>query len=179
MKFADPVWLLPDILPETGAFIISGKPKAGKSWFVLQLAMSVVQGGSFLNRDVPEGAVLYLALEDNWRRLQDRMMKLQPDAHRHCSDFAALAYRVVAPTVDKGLADELSRVIAGSKKKIRLVILDTLQKVRGNAVAAGSQYALDYDVLGKLKRVADDAGICLVIVHHLRCLLYTSDAADE
>ena len=41
MKFADPVWLLPDILPESGAFIISGKPKAGKSWFVLQLAMRV------------------------------------------------------------------------------------------------------------------------------------------
>ncbi len=168
MKFADPVWLLPDILPESGAFIISGKPKAGKSWFVLQLAMSVVQGGSFLNRDVPDGAVLYLALEDNWRRLQDRMMKLQPDADRHSADFAGLAYRVVAPTVDTGLANELSRVIAGSKKKIRLVILDTLQKVRGNAVATGSQYAMDYDTLGKLKRVADEQGICLVIVHHLR-----------
>ena len=168
MKFADPVWLLPDILPESGAFIISGKPKAGKSWFVLQLAMSVVQGGSFLNRDVPDGAVLYFALEDNWRRLQDRMMKLQPDADRHRADFAGLAYRVVAPTVDAGLANELSRVIAGSQKKIRLVILDTLQKVRGNGVAAGSQYALDYDVLGKLKRVADKHGICLVIVHHLR-----------
>ena len=168
MKFADPVWLLPDILPECGLFLISGKPKAGKSWFVLQLAMAVVQGGSFLGRDVPDGAVLYLALEDNWRRLQDRMMKLQPDADRHCADFAGLAYRVVAPTVDMGLAAELTRVIAGSKKKIRLVILDTLQKVRGNGVAAGSQYALDYDVLGKLKRVADEQGICLVIVHHLR-----------
>ena len=168
MKFEDPVWLLPEILPECGAFIISGKPKAGKSWWVLQLAMSVVQGGSFLNRDVPEGAVLYLALEDNYRRLKDRMMKLQPDADMHQSDFCGIAYAVVAPTVSDGLAAELKRVVAGSRRKVRLIILDTLQKVRGNAIAAGSQYALDYDVLGKLKRVADDAGICLLIVHHQR-----------
>lgn len=168
MTFAEPVWLLPEILPECGAFIISGKPKAGKSWFVLQLALSVVQGGRFLDRDVPAGAVLYLALEDNHRRLKERMLKLQPDADRHQSDFCGIAYAVVAPTVADGLAAELKRVITGSRRKIRLIILDTLQKIRGNAVAAGSQYALDYDVLGKLKRIADDAGICLLIVHHLR-----------
>ena len=177
MHFADPVWLLPDILPETGAFIISGKPKAGKSWWVLQLAMAVCQGGQFLNRPVPEGGVLYLALEDNWRRLQDRMIKLQPDADQHRADFAGLAYRVVAPTVGNGLVEELTRVIAGSPRKIRLIILDTLQKIRGNVAAAGSQYALDYDVLSRLKRIADDAGICLLIVHHQR-KMESEDAHD-
>lgn len=168
MEFPEPIWLLPDILPEVGAFMLSGKPKAGKSWWVLQLAMATVQGGRFLDRDVPRGAVLYLALEDNFRRLKDRMLKLQPDALDHKSDFSALAYRVVAPTVADGLPGELRRAIGGAHHKIRLVIVDTLQKARGPSGTQGTQYGLDYDVLSKLKAVADEMGVCLLVVHHLR-----------
>ena len=168
MEFPEPIWLLPDILPEVGAFMLSGKPKAGKSWFVLQLAMAAVQGGRFLDRDIPVGGCLYLALEDNFRRLKERMLKLQPDALDHKADFSALAYRVVAPTVADGLPGELRRAIGGASRKIRLAIVDTLQKARGPSGTQGTQYGLDYDVLSKLKAVADEMGICLLVVHHLR-----------
>ena len=52
---------------------------------------------------------------------------------------------------------------------IRLVILDTLQKVRiesGN----GMSYAADYRDASALKSVADRYHICLLAIHHLRKL---------
>ena len=171
MEFPEPVWLLPDVLPESGLFLLSGKPKAGKSWLVLALAMAVTTGGQCIGRKVPNGYVLVMSLEDNLRRLKNRMVTLEPDAVRCAEAFRNLAFRTLAPTVAAGLDTELAdflKRLAARGVRVRLVVLDTLQKVRGATATNGNQYALDYDVLSRLKRVADDAGVCLVVVHHLR-----------
>lgn len=49
---------------------------------------------------------------------------------------------------------------------MRLVIIDTLQMVR--APSGESLYAADYGDPSKLKRVADDCGIAVVVIHHTR-----------
>ncbi len=175
-QFPVPVWLLADLLPEIGAFLLCGKPKAGKSWLALQLGMAVAQGGRALDRDVPAGGVIYLALEDNLRRLQTRIKTLQPDADRNPASLANLHFKITAPTLANGLEAELRQLIASAKTKVRLVIVDTLQKVRG-AGGSGNQYGLDYEAVGRLKRIADDAGICLLIVHHIR-KMEADDAQD-
>ena len=64
------------ILPE-GLGIISGRPKAMKSWTMLDLAYCVQNGKPFMGNEVHQGDVLYLALEDNPRRLKDRIVKLK------------------------------------------------------------------------------------------------------
>ena len=58
-KFAAISWVVPDILPDVGAYLLAGKQKMGKSWFSLALALAYTQGGKFLNRDVPKGCLLY------------------------------------------------------------------------------------------------------------------------
>ena len=52
---------------------------------------------------------------------------------------------------------------------IRLVILDTLQKVRIES-GSGMSYAADYRDASALKSVADRYHICLLAIHHLRKL---------
>ena len=49
----------------------------------------------------------------------------------------------------------------------RLVIIDTLQKIRGEGGEKYS-YSNDYEVISRLKKIADDSGICLLLVHHTR-----------
>ena len=56
---------VPGLVPE-GLMILGGKPKLGKSWLVLGWACAVAAGGKALSaRDVDQGEVLYLALEDS------------------------------------------------------------------------------------------------------------------
>ena len=164
-QFADPVWLLPGLLPDCGLFLLSGKPKLGKSWFALALAMAVAQGGQFLGRDVPRGRVLYLALEDTPRRLKSRLLTLQPDCERNPDGLAALALRNDAPRLGKGLEALLEKALAAGG--IRLVVVDTLQRVRQPG-SGGNQYELDYAALSALKQIADKHNTVFLVVHHLR-----------
>jgi hypothetical protein len=69
----DPLrWVVPDILPE-GCTVLAGKPKIGKSWLALDVAIAVASGGQCLGKPCEPGDVLALLLEDNKRRLQRRM----------------------------------------------------------------------------------------------------------
>lgn len=55
------------------------------------------------------------------------------------------------------------------KSSFKLVIIDTLQKVR-EATGANPSYSIDYRDASALKAVADRNDICLLVVHHLRKL---------
>jgi len=69
-------WVVPRVLPE-GVTLLAGKPKLGKSWLALGLCVAVAAGGMALGTSqVEQGEVLYLALEDNRRRLQKRLGKM-------------------------------------------------------------------------------------------------------
>lgn len=56
-----------------GLAILAGAPKCGKSWFSLQLGLDVSQGKEFLGFQTTKSDVLYIALEDSYRRLQNRL----------------------------------------------------------------------------------------------------------
>ena len=62
------------ILPE-GLILWAGRPKAMKSWTALKLAYAVQNGEEFLKHKTIKGDVLGLFMEDNKRRLQDRITK--------------------------------------------------------------------------------------------------------
>src|SRR5947207_5914014 len=71
-------WVVPSIVPE-GATLLVSRPKLGKSWLMLDLAVAIAAGRFTLGEIKPaQGAVLYLALEDGHRRLQRRITKLLP-----------------------------------------------------------------------------------------------------
>ena len=72
-------WVLPGLVPE-GLSLLVGRPKVGKSWLALDLALAVASGGTCLGVELEEPAdVLYCALEDNERRLRSRIFKLMGD----------------------------------------------------------------------------------------------------
>ena len=74
-EFPEPKWAIPNLIPE-GLTLIGGRPKVGKSWFLLQAAIAVGCGGRFFGEQVEQGHVLYVAFEDSPKRLQDRIRKM-------------------------------------------------------------------------------------------------------
>jgi AAA domain len=69
-------YVVPGIFPE-GVTLFASRPKLGKSWLLLQVGTAIATGVvSLVPDDNPlHGDVLYLALEDNPRRLQCRLTK--------------------------------------------------------------------------------------------------------
>ena len=149
-----------DGLLPAGTFLPAGAPKIGKSFLVLQMAYQVSMGAPFLGFSSRQGTVLYLALEDTCERLQKRLAQMTEQDSEH------LILSVFSETLDEGLTERLSDFWSEHTDTV-LIIIDTLQRVRGRTPDNGS-YAADYDTIAELKEFADHHGIALLLVHHTR-----------
>lgn len=144
-----------------GVYLFVGAPKVGKSFLMAQLGYHVSQGLPLWGYAVHRGTVLYLALEDNYPRLQKRLYRMfGVEGTEH------LRFSINAQTLGGGLEKQLDGFIK-EHPDTRLIIIDTLQKIREGGEERYS-YASDYDVITKLKRFADASGVCLLLVHHTR-----------
>ena len=150
-----------DGLLYSGTYLFAGAPKVGKSFLMAQLAYHVSTGLSLWGYTVHKGMVLYLALEDDHRRLQGRLYRMFG-----MDGTDNLRFAIYAKQLGVGLEEQLKKFVQ-EHPDTKLIIIDTLQKVR-EAGGEKYSYANDYEVVGKLKRLADDCGICLLLVHHTR-----------
>jgi RecA-family ATPase len=144
-----------------GTYLLAGAPKVGKSFLVAQLAYHVSTGLKLWDYEVHKGTVLYLALEDNYQRLQERMFRMFGIEGTDDLHFA-----VYAKQIGNGLDEQLEKFLR-EHPNTNLIIIDTLQKVREVGGDAYS-YANDYEIVGKFKQFADKHNICLLLVHHTR-----------
>ena len=144
-----------------GAYILAGAPKIGKSFLVAQIAHHISTGQDLWGYKVHQGTVLYLALEDDNSRLQRRMFRMFGVEGTDTLHFATCAKQLGA-----GLYEQLTRFVS-EHKDTRLIIIDTLQKIR-EAGGDKFSYANDYEIIGQLKHFADQSGIALLLVHHTR-----------
>jgi hypothetical protein len=162
-----------DLLPATpvvqgilyvGVTVFAGKPKIGKSWMMLNLALAVTTGSTFLgNMTVQQGEVLYLALEDNRRRLQRRIKKLLPDREAP----AGLHFAFDWPRLDEGGWEELDKLLE-EQPGINLVIVDTLARLKPVGSKKRTQYEEERDSVDALVTLADKHSVAIILVHHLR-----------
>lgn len=72
-EFPVPQAIIQDLL-YPGLYILAGAPKIGKSFLMAQLAYHVARGEQLWNYPVQQSGVLYLALEDKFYRLQQRLV---------------------------------------------------------------------------------------------------------
>ena len=144
-----------------GMYLFVGAPKVGKSFFMGQLAYHVAMGLPLWDYPVRKGTVLYLALEDDYARLQRRLSQMFG-----VESADNLYFATQAKTLKEGLDGELEEFVK-QHKDARLIIIDTLQKVREVGGETFS-YSNDYEIVTKLKAFSDKYGICLLVVHHTR-----------
>ena len=162
-KFAPIQYVIPGIIPE-GLTILAAPPKIGKSWLVLDLAYQLATGGEALGAVPVDRArpVLYLALEDTQRRLQDRL--------KHLDVVVAPEQLYFQTEADPGSVLEQAReFMSEHADEAPVIIIDTLGKVAPPANAGESDYQKDYRIGGGLKAVADSvSGGSVIVVHHTR-----------
>jgi len=145
----------------SGVYLFAGAPKVGKSFFMAQLGYHVSGGIPLWEYPVHKGTVLYLALEDDYSRLQKRLSRMFG-----MDSIDDLYFATHAKNVSEGLDGQLKKFVS-DHPDTRLVIIDTLQKVR-EVGGEKYSYASDYEIVTKLKQFADHHNICIILVHHTR-----------
>ena len=164
-----PFFVVEKILP-VGLCVLASPPKYGKSWLCLDMCISVATGTKFLGFSTNKADVLYLALEDSNARLQERMKKVLNGRKAP----QGLAMGINAGTLQHGLIEQLEMHLQ-ENPSVKLIVIDTFQKIRGESKRGESAYAADYTDCGKLKAFADSKKICLLLVHHMRKMRDISD----
>ncbi|MCD8159580.1 MAG: helicase RepA family protein [Clostridiales bacterium] len=143
-----------------GVYLFVGAPKVGKSFFVSQLAHHISKGIPLFGHNVRQCDVLYLAFEDTLSRLQGRfsqMFGLESNDH--------LFLTTESTTIHYGLGTQLLEHIK-NHPDAKFIIIDTLQKIR--EISTECNYSSDYDAVTKLKDLAEQYNICIILVHHTR-----------
>jgi len=155
-------FLIEGILPD-GTSLLTASSKVGKSWMVLDLGLCQAAGKPFMGHKTNQCGVLYLALEDSLHRLQNRMNKIlggKPAPEQ-------FYFTTEAPKLDNGLLETLDEHI-NQHPDTKLIIVDTLQKIRGQALPREAAYAQDYREMETVKAHMDKQGVSCLFVHHNR-----------
>jgi hypothetical protein len=158
-----PKFIVTDLAP-VGLSILAGKPKSGKSLAAMDLACSIANGSRFLGLfDLTQHEVLYLALEDTEPRIQARLNRLTEDPQGtgrfHCATDCC--------RLDQGFFENLENWLA-QKPDVKIVIVDTFNKVRRLKRRGTTPYEKDYNEISELKKFADLHEIAIIVIHHLR-----------
>ena len=156
-SFPEPNWAVPNLIP-AGLNILAGRPKIGKSWLVLQTAIAAGSGGMVLGERVERRNVLYLALEDSQRRLQERL-RLQS-----CPPGASIEFITQWPALIESGLEHLQKLI--EKNGYGLVIVDTLARWAGLRKLEDEQLVTQR--LSELQRYATQRNLTVLLVDHHR-----------
>ena len=167
------MFIVDGLIPQ-GVNVLSGAAKIGKSWLMLWLGLQVSQGLPVWGIPTMHCDVLYLCLEDTLKRIKDRLFDLTDDSNR------SFHLSVTCGLIGNGLEEEIINFLEDFPKT-KLVIIDTLQKVRDSKGSIGKtgMYGNDYDDISSIKRIADEHDISIILVHHLRKLKDGDDPFNE
>ena len=153
-----PSFVVDSLIP-TGLSLFCGSQKIGKSWLMLKLCLCVSQGIPLWDMTTMEGDVLYLCLEDTFCRIQDRLFRLTDEAS------GRLHFAVASCKLSDGLIVQLEDYLKDHPDS-RLIVIDTLQKVR--TASKDNAYASDYGDISLIKDFADRHSLAVIVVHHIR-----------
>lgn len=143
-----------------GVILAAGAPKIGKSWLSLWLAHQVSRGEAVWGFKTRKEEVLYISLEDTRERLQARLAKISG------GETGNIWFATETELIGNGFEEQLVGFL-DEHPAVKFVIVDTLQKIRQ---LGGDQfnYAGDYEVISRLKSLADRFGITILLIHHTR-----------
>lgn len=156
--------IIEDLLYE-GMLLFGGKSKRGKSWLMLDLAISVATGtpvwGYFV---VPEPQpVLYISLEDGRGRIKQRVDEIRPGVKAQ----GYLQFLYSFPVLDQGGLEKLRGYMENGR--YRLIIIDVLAKIEPAAKGGSEKTYLEiYDMFAPLQDLRRDNPLCVAMITHLR-----------
>ena len=162
MEFEPLNWAVDGILP-SGLTILGGRPKAGKSWFALELCYSVAADEPFLGRfEVAKGPAIYIALEDSKRRLKVRLNTVREGGAVPNELYFLDSFYPLKSGAEEALENLLSVYNPG------IIVIDTLAKISPATGGSKNSYLADYQLLGNLQKIVVNSDTAVVLIHHTR-----------
>lgn len=151
-------WLVPDLLTPNELFILGTPPRTGKSLFCLTLAKAIASGGTFLDRPVTQGSVVYVNCEDGETKVKYRQT---------AQGWEQWGYDLPVYWFDEFKLSELADMqeVIEEIGDVRLLVLDTLTRVRDDNVKESSSEM--GRILEPLQKLARDLNICVLVTHHV------------
>lgn len=159
-------WIVPTLLPE-GLVVLAGKQQTGKSWPGMEIGLAVAGGETVLgNLRAAQGKVLYLALEESERGIQERLSRWPVQGETFQRDFE---YAMNWPRMDDdGLADIESWLV--TRPQARLVIIDAwnaVQPAREQSAADGTTHDAELEVFERSRKLAHTYRVCILVHFHI------------
>jgi DNA-binding transcriptional ArsR family regulator len=147
-----------------GLTMLIARPKAGKSWLLLQAAIHVAGGRKVDGvTAVDYGPVLYGALEEPAARTMARLKKVAPPGE--WSQQLHFVYELL-PLMGGG-AEQLAELLG--KLRPRLVLLDTLTAlIKGGGKRESDVFRSQYAEVSRIRKLAEDFKTAIVVAHHVR-----------
>ncbi|WP_019009567.1 AAA family ATPase [Deinococcus aquatilis] len=162
-EFPPQQFIVEGLLP-VGLCMVAGAPKIGKSWLTLDLVISVALGRPFLNRVTQQGAVLYLALEDSPRRLQERLNRIAPGTAWETAPLEI--WTEIDPIDEGGLAAVRGWLEVADCP--RVIAFDVWGKFDSRGTGTKDEYARITQTLQPLQAIAAEFGVAVVLIHHTK-----------
>ena len=164
-------WIVEGLIPE-GLTVLAGKSKAGKSWLLLQMALAVAKGQSFLGFNTVKTKAVYLALEDSERRIQSRMKYQQQGGSANLQILDRW----------EGGIDSLVRDLPAIPD-VQLLIIDTWGRFIGKGKKGkkvdGNDYHEVTENVGRLHSIAKERGIAIIVCTHTKKGIGADDWMDD
>lgn len=175
-EYPDPVWTVPEILP-AGLSFLSGRPKVGKSWLLMQIAQSIASGGMFLGKNIPQGRTLLLMLEDSPARLQKRMLDQGWNAEQaqYVDIYTGREFRQQVGELHKEGARKLLNLI--STNHYNMVAIDTFSRAF-TGIKDPKESSEVTAALGPLQEAALTYNLSIIISDH-QTRGYSGDPIDD
>ena len=157
-------WLIHSLWSRTAVGIIGGAPKCCKSWFGLDMAVSVASGTPCLDRFAVEAtgpALVYLA-EDALPMVRSRIDAICQ--HRGLDILTLDLHVITAPALRLDLAKDQQKLAATVQSlRPRLLLLDPLVRLHRLDENSASEIS---GLLGFLRELQRAAEVAVVLVHH-------------
>lgn len=152
-----------EILAE-GLTLLAGKPKKGKSYLALDMSLSIAVGREAFRKFPTEQArVLYVSLEDGERRLQRRLLQMQPNL----TTPEGLEFLYEFPRLGEGALEALEHFA----QSFQVIIIDVIGRILPPQTAARkslSEYQELTDTLGPIQQLAQANRMAIILIDHVR-----------
>ena len=162
-KVPDVKWIVEEIIPSNGFGMIAGDSGVGKTWLLLDLALSVASGRPWLGTlPTTKGPVLFIDEESGVALLKNRLLKLGQKEDLRDLPICFSTLEGLKVDTEQGRAK-----LRGTIKKYgaKLVVIDSFVRIHGgdeNSVVDISK------VTEALSRIAREEDCAIVVAHHAR-----------
>ena len=161
-------WVVPDLLP-VGLGLIVGKPKAGKSFLGLDLAVSTWLGEYPMGQpgELPPADVLYINLEETEELVMERLDGMHVIGGPRGGADCDITWRWRSQMSEYGPIADLAEWLS-THPKARLVLIDTWVKfAQFGAESRGlNAYERDVKMLEPIQQLARQYNVAIVSTFH-------------